>query len=267
GYSVNIKNRDGEKIVNIPLEATGSNYAQDIFTKTKSVTHEFTTGDFAGDYYITLEKGDGFKEVILDNIYVKEIDKSIESPELAHVNLNTVEHDLEVGQSVPFAINALMNNGANVNLEEAEVEYKVSKAEVLTIENGMMTGASEGFTDVQVNITVNGNKVSSNTVRVKVGNPEVEEEEVIVNPVRNFKVTDKTKKNVTVSWEEPEKTYGLESYVLYKDGKKVKEIGADKTEFTFKGLNRHTIYNFKIAAKYSNGELSTKESITVRTAR
>ncbi|MBI6102237.1 hypothetical protein H8J94_08250, partial [Clostridium perfringens] len=34
------------------------------------------------------------------------------------------------------------------------------------------------FTDVQVNITVNGNKVSSNTVRVKVGNPEVEEEEV-----------------------------------------------------------------------------------------
>lgn len=267
GYSVNIKNRDGEKIVNIPLEATGSNYAQDIFTKTKSVTHEFTTGDFAGDYYITLEKGDGFKEVILDNIYVKEIDKSIESPELAHVNLNTVEHDLEVGQSVPFAINALMNNGANVNLEEAEVEYKVSKPEVLTIENGMMTGASEGFTDVQVNITVNGNKVSSNTVRVKVGNPEVEEEEVIVNPVRNFKVTDKTKKNVTVSWEEPEKTYGLEGYVLYKDGKKVKEIGADKTEFTFKGLNRHTIYNFKIAAKYSNGELSTKESITVRTAR
>ena len=134
-----------------------------------------------------------------------------------------------------------MNNGANVNLEEAEVEYKVSKPEVLTIENGMMTGASEGFTDVQVNITVNGNKVSSNTVRVKVGNPKVEEEEVIVNPVRNFKVTDKTKKNVTVSWEEP--------------------------EFTFKGLNRHTIYNFKIAAKYSNGELSTKESITVRTAR
>ncbi len=89
-------------------------------------------------------------------------------------------------------------------LEEAEVEYKVSKPEVLTIENGMMTGASEGFTDVQVNITVNGNKVSSNTVRVKVGNPEVEEE-VIVNPVRNFKVIDKTKKSVTVSWEEPEK--------------------------------------------------------------
>ena len=110
-------------------------------------------------------------------------------------------------------------------------------------------------------------KFLQNTVRVKVGNPEVEEEEVIVNPVRNFKVTDKTKKNVTVSWEEPEKTYGLEGYVLYKDGKKVKEIGADKTEFTFKGLNRHTIYNFKIAAKYSNGELSTKESITVRTAR
>ncbi len=138
-----------------------------------------------------------------------------------------------------------MNNGASVNLEEAEIEYKVSKPEVLTIENGMMTGAYEGFADVQVNVTVNGNKVSSNTVRVKVGNPKVEEE-VVVNPVRDFKVTDKAKKNVTVDWEAPEKTYGLEGYVLYKDGKKVKEIGADETEFTFKGLNRHTIYNFKI---------------------
>ncbi len=49
--------------------------------------------------------------------------------------------------------------------------------------------------------------------------------------------------------------------------KKVAEIGAEETSYNFKGLNRHTIYNFKIAAKYSNGELSKKESITLRTAR
>ena len=266
GYTVNIKTRDGEKVVSIPLEATGASYAQDVFTKTKSVTHKFTTGDFDGDYYITLEKGKGFKEVILDNLYVKEIDDSIESPELAHVNLNTVEHELEIGQSVPFAVNALMNNGATVNLEEAEVEYKISNPEALTIENGMMTGVAEGFVNVQVDVTVDGNKVSSNSVKVKVGDPQVEEE-VVVNPVRNFEITNKDKKTVSVAWEAPETTYGLEGYVLYQDGKKVAEIDADEVEYTFKKLNRHTIYNFKIAAKYSNGEVSSKESLTIRTER
>ncbi|MGG5460867.1 endo-alpha-N-acetylgalactosaminidase family protein [Clostridium sp. B9] len=266
GYTVNIKTRSGESVVSIPLDATGANYGEGVYTNTESVTHKFTTGDFDGDYYLTLDKGQGFKEVILDNIYVKEIDESIESPELASVNLNTVEHDLEVGQSVPFGLNALMNNGASVNLEEAQVEYKVSKPEALTIENGMMTAVAEAFVDVTAYVTVDGNQLASNTVRVKVGNPQVEEE-IIVNPVRNFEVTDKAKKSVSVSWEAPETTYGLEGYVLYKDGKKVKEISADETEFKFSGLSRHTIYNFKVAAKYSNGELSTKESITVRTER
>ena len=46
-----------------------------------------------------------------------------------------------------------------------------------------------------------------------------------------------------------------------------KKNGKDETTYKFKGLNRHTIYNFKIAAKYNNGELSSKESITLRTER
>ncbi|EGT3616230.1 O-GlcNAcase NagJ [Clostridium perfringens] len=91
--------------------------------------------------------------------------------------------------------------------------------------------------------------------------------EIIVNPVREFKASEVNKKDVTVTWIEPETTEGLEGYVLYKDGKKVAEIGKDETSYTFKGLNRHTIYNFKIAAKYSNGEISSKETITLRTAR
>ena len=94
-----------------------------------------------------------------------------------------------------------------------------------------------------------------------------EQEEIVVSPVKEFKATTINKKNVTVSWEEPENTFGLESYILYKDGKKVSEISSDETSYTFKGLNRHTIYNFKIAAKYSNGEISKKESLTLRTAR
>lgn len=94
-----------------------------------------------------------------------------------------------------------------------------------------------------------------------------EQEEIVVSPVKEFKATTINKKNVTVSWESPENTFGLESYILYKDGKKVSEISSDETSYTFKGLNRHTIYNFKIAAKYSNGEISKKESLTLRTAR
>ncbi|MDK0728600.1 O-GlcNAc hydrolase NagJ [Clostridium perfringens] len=91
--------------------------------------------------------------------------------------------------------------------------------------------------------------------------------EIVVNPVRDFKASEINKKNVTVTWTEPETTEGLEGYILYKDGKKVAEMGKDETSYTFKKLNRHTIYNFKIAAKYSNGEVSNKESLTLRTAR
>lgn len=93
------------------------------------------------------------------------------------------------------------------------------------------------------------------------------EEEIVVKPVRNFGSSEINKKNVVVTWEAPESTKGLEGYVLYRDGKKVAEIGTEETSYNFNGLNRHTIYNFKIAAKYSNGELSSKESITLRTAR
>ncbi|MGG5460652.1 sialidase domain-containing protein [Clostridium sp. B9] len=91
--------------------------------------------------------------------------------------------------------------------------------------------------------------------------------EIVVNPVRNFDIPEINKKNVKLTWEAPETIEGLEGYVIYKDGKKIKELPKDATEFVAGGLSRHTIYNFKIAAKYSNGEISTKESKTIRTAR
>ena len=92
-------------------------------------------------------------------------------------------------------------------------------------------------------------------------------EEIIISPVRDFKAVEINKKDVTVSWTAPENTEGLVGYVLYKDGKKVKEVSQSETSYTFKKLKRHTIYDFKIAAKYSNGEISNKESLTIRTAR
>lgn len=91
--------------------------------------------------------------------------------------------------------------------------------------------------------------------------------EIIVSPVREFNISEVNKKDVTVSWKAPENTFGLEGYILYKDGKVVDEVSANDKEYTFEGLKRHTIYNFKIAAKYSNGDLSNKETLTLRTAR
>ncbi|ELC8441057.1 fibronectin type III domain-containing protein [Clostridium perfringens] len=96
---------------------------------------------------------------------------------------------------------------------------------------------------------------------------EHESTEVVVNPVRNFESTSVEKNKVEVTWDEPESTNGLVGYILYKDGKKVGEVPADENSYTFKSLNRHTIYNFKIAAKYENGEISSKESLTLRTSR
>ncbi|AMN36040.1 beta-N-acetylglucosaminidase domain-containing protein [Clostridium perfringens] len=165
----------------------------------------------------------------------------------------------------------------------------ISELEILQDKN-RISGAKVSVKDLEGNWTeigalnaqINKLKVDNNITEVKfdfegskpapkiyeiIAREREEQEEIVVSPVKEFKATTINKKNVTVSWESPENTFGLESYILYKDGKKVSEISSDETSYTFKGLNRHTIYNFKIAAKYSNGEISKKESLTLRTAR
>ena len=125
--------------------------------------------------------------------------------------------------------------------------------------------------DLNNDIEATKEGVDEATVRLKEAINSLEkvnnEGEIVAGPVNNFEASEIAKKNVTVTWSAPESTKGLEGYILYKDGKKVAEIGLEETSYNFKGLNRHTIYNFKVAAKYSNGELSKKESITLRTDR
>ncbi|AQW27091.1 beta-N-acetylglucosaminidase domain-containing protein [Clostridium perfringens] len=166
------------------------------------------------------------------------------------------------------------------NISELEIlqdKNRISEAKVIVKDLG------GNWTEIgHLNAQINKLKVDNNITEVKfefegskpapkiyeiIAREREEQEEIVVSPVKEFKATTINKKNVTVSWEEPENTFGLESYILYKDGKKVSEISSDETSYTFKGLNRHTIYNFKIAAKYSNGEISKKESLTIRTAR
>lgn len=142
------------------------------------------------------------------------------------------------------------------------ITWTSSDESVATVdENGLVTGVGKGTATITA--TIPNGEFATATVTVNDNGSE----EIIVDPVRDFKASEVNKKDVTVTWTAPETTNGLDGYILYKDGKKVAEIKAEDTSYTFKGLNRHTIYNFKIAAKYSNGEISEKESITIRTAR
>ncbi|EOU1691500.1 discoidin domain-containing protein [Clostridium perfringens] len=128
-------------------------------------------------------------------------------------------------------------------------------------ENGVVTGIGKGEALITATIP-NGKSATSKVIVEDSGS-----EEIIVSPVRDFKASQVNKKDVTVTWTTPESTTGLEGYILYRDGKKVAKLEADETSYMFNKLNRHTIYNFKIAAKYSNGKISEKSSITIRTAR
>ncbi|WP_170272217.1 endo-alpha-N-acetylgalactosaminidase family protein [Clostridium tarantellae] len=53
----------------------GSAYSREV----KEFKHEFTTGN-ANDYYLALEKVNGFDELILDNLYIKEVKVSDATP-------------------------------------------------------------------------------------------------------------------------------------------------------------------------------------------
>ena len=268
GYSVNIKDKAGNNIVNIPLLASGADYETGEYTKNKSITHRFTTGDLAGDYYITLDKGNGYKEVLLDNIYVKEVNKVVETVEVSNVNLNTVENNLVVGQSVPFNLNGLMNNGEFIDFTGAKIEYKVSNKEVLSVEDGMIVGLKDGVSDIQATVIVDGKKVSSNTVKVTVGKviDEDDQEEIDDMKVEDLRVNGKPSKNsIKIKWDEPEEDDDIKRYIIYKDGEIVDEVRSFNRRYHFKKLESDTNYKLEVATKYKDGTISEKVSIDVKT--
>ncbi|MDU1687116.1 MAG: discoidin domain-containing protein, partial [Clostridium perfringens] len=109
-------------------------------------------------------------------------------------------------------------------------------------ENGVITGIGKG--EALITATIPNGKSATAKVIVE----DSVSEEIIVSPVRDFKASQVNKRDVTVTWTTPESTNGLEGYILYRDGKKVAKLEADETLYMFNKLNRHTIYNFKVAA-------------------
>lgn len=235
---------------------------------------------------------------VIDKAQLEEIISSIESKlenaEGVYIP-NVIE---ELRKALDKAKEVLNNEGANEeninkaisDLTEAEAKFELSKVpnkDELNSEIERAYGVLEKLKGEGIKIKLEDAileaervKNDENSLKVDVDKvlgelkivieealKSIDSSEVIVSPVRDFKATNISKKNVTVQWSTPENSFGLEGYVLYKDGKKVAELGKDETTYKFKGLNRHTIYNFKIAAKYNNGEISSKESITLRTER
>ncbi|MGG5461828.1 alpha-L-fucosidase [Clostridium sp. B9] len=89
-----------------------------------------------------------------------------------------------------------------------------------------------------------------------------------VNKVENLSVSEKSKKSVTLTWDKPVGGVEVAEYIIYKDGKKIGTVPASgELSYIANGLKRHTIYNFKVAAKGVNGKIGPKASVTLRTDR
>ena len=169
GYTVNIKSRSEGTLVSIPLEATGVEEGQ--YTKTNSKSQTFTTGN-NDDYYISIDKGNGYADLILDNIYVTEIDESVESPVINKVTLGSSITEIAVNESIDLSllsIKALMNNGAPANIGDGKIEYVIGDNEVAKIEDGKLVGLKDGSTTLAVKVTLDNNVITSNTINIKVG--------------------------------------------------------------------------------------------------
>ncbi|GAA0069689.1 hypothetical protein UT300003_12120 [Clostridium sardiniense] len=222
GYSVNIKSKSGgDSLVNIPLEATGVEAGK--YTNAKDIKKTFTTGD-KDDYYISIDKGEGYKELILDNIYVKEV-KEDANAKLEHVNLNTSVNQIPVDLAVDFNVNALMSNGTSVDLSKdgVKVEYIISDNSVISIEDGKMKGLKEGNVTVEVKVTLDGVTVTSNKVNIRVGQGEAEKPEV-----------NKDQLNEVIAKAEGlnKGDYTAESYKVLKDALDAAKIIANKEDAT-----------------------------------
>ncbi|GMQ64049.1 hypothetical protein AN2V17_32860 [Vallitalea sp. AN17-2] len=170
-YSLNIKQPDKTVVANIPLTVTGSSNEIEQIDRgvAKKVTKTFTTGNNTDGLYMTLDKQQGKEQIILDDIYIKEVTNNAE-PNLAYVNLNTSVNEISLDMEfIPFNVTALMSNGVDVDMSKAELTYDISDTTVLQISDNKMKPLKKGTADITAKVTVDNKTVNSNTVTIKVG--------------------------------------------------------------------------------------------------
>ncbi|MGL5380029.1 beta-N-acetylglucosaminidase domain-containing protein, partial [Clostridium sp.] len=93
------------------------------------------------------------------------------------------------------------------------------------------------------------------------------EDNIIIDKIKNLVCKNIDNSKVELSWNKPNNVSGLVGFVIFKDGKVLKEIGAEETAIIVDGLRANTIYGFKVASKYSNGAVSKTTSINIRTSK
>ena len=91
--------------------------------------------------------------------------------------------------------------------------------------------------------------------------------EIVVGKVNKLKAAKVTNNTVTLTWDSPKSSVGLIEYVIYKDGKQIAAVPESEGSFTVDKLKASTNYEFKVTAKYSNGEESKPKSKNVRTKK
>jgi len=157
--------------------------------------------------------------------------------------------------------NLQLNATASPTEHNQTIQWTSSDENIATVDNaGLVTAKGEGTAIITVSVVENPEIKAQCTITV------TEAKEIVAGKVKNLKgVAEKTTVNLT--WDAPKTAEGLVEYIIYKDGKVLDTIAADKTNYTAENLKSNTIYGFKVVAKYSNDETSKPVSVNVRTKK
>lgn len=189
-------------------------------------------------------------EIVPQYTTTEEGNKVVES-----LALDKIEATVEKNQKLQ------LNANANPVDHNQTIQWTSSDENIATVDNsGLVTAIGEGTATITVSVVENPEIKA--TCNITVTNAK----EIVVGKAKNLKATaDKTTASLT--WDAPKTTEGLVEYIIYKDGKILETIAADKTNYTAKDLRANTNYGFKVVAKYSNGEVSKPVSVNIRTKK
>ncbi|MGL5380956.1 LamG-like jellyroll fold domain-containing protein [Clostridium sp.] len=161
-------------------------------------------------------------------------------------------------------------NGGNALFKFAEFDEKENKIYLSTFSPYAAGLKDEERTFFDVNYLTGAGNYSEFDIDFEErfeGMDKSEEDNIVVGKVEKLKESDVTSNSLILSWEAPKEIIGLVEYVIYKDGKKIDSISSKNNTYKVEGLNKNSIYGFKVTAKYSNGEESKPKSINVRTKK
>lgn len=193
-----------------------------------------------------------FSEFKVNNRDISFINKAAEKPEDFIIDIPLLEVNTEVG-TLPKLLEKVEVKYLNGRTGYENVTWnEVTKDQVGTIGKFVVEGEIEGSM-IKATAIIN--------VKEKIT------EEIVVSKVNKLKASEVTSDSISITWEEPKDTVGLESYAIYKDGKLLEVVPSTMNEYKLNNLKQNTIYGIKVSARYSNGEESKPKSINARTKK